>query len=153
MQPRGAGPRAERTRLPVVAALVAMLACGSSGPVATVHTQRGPVRVALEVVADDASRARGLMYRDRLDDGHGMLFVFDDEAERSFWMKNTVIPLDMIFIGADRTIVGVYPNATPLTLTPRSVGRPSKWVLEVAGGYAARAGIETGNRVDLDGMR
>ena len=141
MQPRAA-----------VAGLAMLLACSKAGPVATVHTARGPVRVTLEVVADDATRQRGLMYRDRLADGHGMLFVFDAETEHAFWMKNTVIPLDMIFIGADRTIVGVHPNATPLTLTPRSVGRPSKWVLEVAGGYAARASIEKGNRIDLDGV-
>jgi len=145
MQPRAA-------RHAIAAALVALLACGSSGPVATVQTARGPVRVTLEVVADDASRSRGLMYRDRLADGHGMLFVFDDEVDRSFWMKNTLIPLDMIFIGADRTIVGVRANTTPLSLAPVSVGRPSKWVLEVAGGYAARAGITPGSRIDLDGV-
>ena len=81
------------------------------------------------------------MYRERLDDGDGMLFVFDDVADRSFWMKNTLIPLDMIFIGPDQTIVGVKANTTPLSLAPVSVGRPSKWVLEVAGGYAARAGM------------
>lgn len=136
----------------VVAGLLLLLACTRPGPVATVHTARGPVRVTLEVAADDATRQRGLMYRDRLADGHGMLFVFDAETEHSFWMKNTVIPLDMIFIGADRTVVGVQANTKPLSLAPLSVGRPSKWVLEVAGGYAARAGIEAGNRVDLDGV-
>ena len=142
MQPRAA-----------VAALVMLLACTKAGPVATVHTVRGPVRVSLEVAADDATRERGLMYRNHLADGHGMLFVFDAETEHAFWMKNTVIPLDMIFIGANQTIVGVKANTTPLSLAPQSVGRPSKWVLEVAGGFAARAGIETGNRIDLDGVR
>ena len=135
------------------AAFAAALAgCGHSGPVATVHTERGPVPVTVEIVADDASRTRGLMYRERLDDGHGMLFVFDDETDRSFWMKNTLIPLDIIFIGGDRTIVGVRANTTPLSLARVSVGRPSKWVLEVAGGYAARAGIATGNRVELPSL-
>ena len=124
-------------------------ACAASAPVATIDTARGPVAITLEVVADDASRARGLMYRDRLPDGHGMLFVFDDESDHAFWMKNTLIPLDMIFIGSDRRIAGVHANATPLSLAPVSVGRPSRWVLEVAGGYAARAGIAVGDRVDL----
>jgi uncharacterized membrane protein (UPF0127 family) len=136
-----------------LAALALLVACASSGPVATVHTARGPIQVSLEVAADDPTRTRGLMYRDRLADGHGMLFVFDDVTDHSFWMKNTVIPLDMIFIGTDRSIVGIHPNATPLSLAPISVGRPSKWVLEVAGGYAGRAGMAAGDRVDLDRLR
>jgi len=78
-----------------------------------------------------------------------MLFVFDDVSDRSFWMKNTLIPLDMIFIGADGTIVGMKTNTPPLSLAPQSVGKPSKWVIEVAGGYAARAGIATGDKVEL----
>ena len=141
-------PRATLAALLVVVAL----ACAPSGPVATVTTARGPVAITLEVAADDATRTKGLMYRERLADGHGMLFVFDKEQEHSFWMKNTLIPLDMIFIGADGRIVGVHPNATPLSLTPISVGRPSKWVLEVAGGYAGRAGITPGDRVAYAGV-
>ncbi len=140
-----------RTTLAVLIAALAT-ACGSSGPVARIATQRGSVTIALEVAKDDAARTRGLMYRDRLPDGHGMLFVFDAETDHAFWMKNTVIPLDMIFIGADGRIVGVHENATPLSLSPISVGRPSKWVLEVAGGYAARAGIVTGDQVGFDGV-
>jgi uncharacterized membrane protein (UPF0127 family) len=130
-------------------AMTLVHACATSAPVATIGTARGPVAITLEVVADDASRARGLMYRDRLPDGHGMLFVFDEESDHAFWMKNTLIPLDMIFIGSDRRVAGVHANATPLSLAPVSVGRPSRWVLEVAGGYAARAGIAVGDRVDL----
>jgi uncharacterized membrane protein (UPF0127 family) len=139
MQPRG-----------VVLALVLALACTPSGPVATIHTQRGPVPVSLEVAADDVTRTRGLMYRDRLADGHGMLFVFDADTDHSFWMKNTVIPLDMIFIGGDRRVVGIHADATPLSLVPISVGHPSRWVLEVAGGYAGRAGIAAGDAVDFE---
>lgn len=133
----------------IVLALVATLACGRSGPVATVHGARGPVPISVEIVADDASRARGLMYRDRLADGHGMLFVFDETSDHSFWMKNTLIPLDMIFIGDDRRIAGIHAGATPLSLKPITVGRPSRWVLEVPAGYAARAGIATGDAIDL----
>jgi hypothetical protein len=59
----------------------------------------------------------------------------------------------MVFIGADQVVVGVHANATPLALEPISVGRPSKWVLEVAGGYAGRAGIATGDRIDLASIR
>ena len=132
-------------------AFVALSACraATSAPTAVFQTAKGPVRVSLEIVADDASRTRGLMYRNSLDDGHGMLFVFDDEVDRSFWMKNTLIPLDIIFIGSDGTIVGMKTNTTPLSLAPQSVGKPSKWVIEVAGGYAARAGIATGDKVEI----
>jgi uncharacterized membrane protein (UPF0127 family) len=133
----------------LVLTLAFVLSC-SREPVAIVHTARGPVRISLEVVADDASRTRGLMYRSQLADGHGMLFVFDQEQEHSFWMKNTVIPLDMIFIAADRRIVGIHPNAVPLDLTPISVGQPSKWVLEVAGGYTARSAITPGNEIEFE---
>jgi uncharacterized membrane protein (UPF0127 family) len=137
------------------AALVALfcaLACAPSGPTATVATGSGPVRVTLEVAADDATRTRGLMYRNHLDDGHGMLFVFEEEVEHPFWMRNTVIPLDMIFIGADQQIVGIKANTTPLSLAQVTVGRPSKWVLEVAGGYAARAGMAAGDKIEFDGV-
>ena len=129
-----------------------LLACRPSGPVATVHTGRGDVRVALELATTDATRERGLMYSEHLDDGRGMLFVFDDEGDHSFWMKNTLIPLDMVFIGGDGHVVGVHANAMPLSEVPISVGRRSRWVLEVAGGYAARAGIAVGDRVDLAGV-
>lgn len=132
-----------------LAALVLALACTAPGPTATVHTKGGQVPVTLEVAADDATRQRGLMYRDKLADGHGMLFVFDDETERTFWMKNTIIPLDMIFIGSDGRIVGILVNTTPLSTTPVGVGRPSKYVLEVAGGYSTRAGMAAGDRIDL----
>jgi uncharacterized membrane protein (UPF0127 family) len=129
---------------------LALVACRSDpASVAVVQTAKGPVQVSLEIVSDDASRARGLMYRNSLDDGHGMLFVFDDESDRAFWMKNTVIPLDMIFIGGDGKIVGVRTNTTPLSLAPLSVGKPSRWVLEVAGGYTGRAGIAAGDKVEL----
>jgi uncharacterized membrane protein (UPF0127 family) len=142
----------QRAARGAVAVALAVGACGPSGPAAVVHTARGPVTVALEVAHDDATRTRGLMYRDRLPDAHGMLFVFDEVSDHMFWMKNTVIPLDMIFIGSDGRVVGVHENATPLSLSRISVGRPSKWVLEVAGGYAGRAGIATGDAVELVGI-
>ncbi len=152
MQPHAARRRAVAWGAWLVAfAVLAACRATTSAPTAVVQTAKGPVRVALEIVSDDASRARGLMYRNSLADGYGMLFVFDDESDRSFWMKNTLIPLDMIFIGRDGTIVGMKTNTTPLSLAPLSVGKPSKWVLEVAGGYTGRAGIATGDRIELPG--
>jgi uncharacterized membrane protein (UPF0127 family) len=150
MQPHATRRRTGGWRLWLVAfAVLAACRTATSAPTAVVQTAKGPVRVSLEVVSDDASRARGLMYRNHLDDGHGMLFVFDDESVRSFWMKNTLIPLDMIFIGGDGRIVGMKTDTTPLSLAPLSVGKPSKWVIEVPGGYAGRAGIATGDLVEV----
>ena len=89
------------------------------------------------------------MYRTSLADGHGMLFVFAEDSDHQFWMKNTLIPLDMLFIATDGRIVGIEREATPLTTTPRGVGAPSRFVLEVPGGYAARRGIAPGDRVEF----
>ena len=137
-----------------VAVLLALFgACThDAGPVAHVVTARGTVDVALEVVSTPDAMERGLMYRTALADGHGMLFVFTEDSDHSFWMKNTLIPLDMLFIATDGRIVGIHPNAKPLSLASISIGRPSRYVLEVAGGWAARHGVAAGDRVALDGV-
>ena len=123
-----------------------------TGPNARIHATRGPVDVALEVANTPATLQRGLMFRQSLADGHGMLFVFDQDSDHEFWMKNTYISLDLIYIAADGQIVGIHPNATPLSEAGISVGRPSRYVLEVPGGYAARQGIAAGDRVELSGL-
>src|SRR4051812_23652406 len=78
--------------------------------------------VDTEVAVAPADRERGLMNRRTMKEDAGMIFVFDDERVQTFWMKNTLIPLDMIFIGSDGVIVGIVANAEPETLTRRSVG-------------------------------
>jgi len=108
--------------------------------------------VSLEVAATPAERERGLMYRSSLAEGRGMLFVFDEDGNHGFWMKNTLIPLDMLFIARDGTVVGVHANATPLSTANISVGKSSRYVLEVPGGWAARHGIAAGARVELRGV-
>ncbi len=133
-----------------IAALLLAVACARETlPVARIHRPNGVVEVAVEVVSTPEALARGLMYRTELADGRGMLFVFPDESDRRFWMKNTLIPLDMIFIGADGTIVGIHRDATPLSTATVGVGRPSRYVLEVPGGWAARSGVAPGQRVEL----
>jgi uncharacterized membrane protein (UPF0127 family) len=117
-----------------------------------IRTAHGPVAVTVEVAATEAARERGLMYRTALAEGTGMLFVFPAAAEHAFWMKNTLIPLDMIFIADDRRIVGVHADAVPLSTAPISVGAPSRYVLEVPGGFAARRGIAVGDVVELAGV-
>jgi len=120
--------------------------------VAHIHGAGAVVEVALEIADTAEKRQQGLMYRSALADGHGMLFVFEADADHQFWMKNTAISLDLIFIDRDRRIVGIRPEATPFSLAPIRAGVPSRWVLEVPGGFAARRGIAVGNRVDLRGV-
>jgi uncharacterized membrane protein (UPF0127 family) len=137
-----------------LAALLVAAACGgSSRPVALIASPGGTVEVALEVADTPERQQRGLMYRSALADGHGMLFVFDEDVDHTFWMKNTLIPLDLLFIGADGRVVGVHAEATPLSTASIAVGTPSRFVLEVPGGYAARHGIASGARVEFRGVR
>ena len=110
------------------------------------------MRVGLEVVDTPAARERGLMYRSSMPEDHGMLFVFPDDVVRSFWMKNTLIPLDMLFIDAEGRIVGIHADAVPLTTTPRSAGVASRYVLETNGGWAGRHGVRAGDRVEFHGV-
>jgi len=112
----------------------------------------GAHNVDVEVAATPSSRERGLMWRTSLADGQGMIFLFPRAYVQSFWMKNTLIPLDMLFISPDRTIVGIVENAEPKTLSPRGVPFASSIVLEVPGGWCARMGIQAGSRIDLEGL-
>jgi len=136
----------------LLALAAACAACGDGAPAAVIQTTHGPVRVALEVAATPEAQRQGLMYRTSLPDDHGMLFLFPADADHEFWMKNTLIPLDMLFITADGRIAGIRENTTPLSTVPLGIGRPSRHVLEVPGGYAARRGIAAGNRVELHGV-
>ncbi len=109
--------------------------------------------VEVEVAANDPMRTRGLMWRRELPGGKGMLFIFPGPEEvRSFWMRNTLIPLDMLFIDGDGLVVGIVENAEPRTLGSRSVGRPSKYVLEVPGGWTREKGIRPGSTVQFHGL-
>ena len=112
--------------------------------IVTFLTTAGEVPVGVEVADNPASRARGLMYRQSLEPNSGMVFVFQTEAEHTFWMKNTYILLDMIFVNAEKKVVGVVANAEPLTEDARTVGVPSKYVVEVNGGFAAVHGVVAG---------
>ena len=108
--------------------------------------------VEVEVCANGISRSRGMMWRTELAPGKGMLFIFTAEQPLSFWMKNTLIPLDMIFISKQLKVTGVVMDAEPKTLSSRGVGTPSLYVLEVPGGWAKKVGIEVGNEVRMDGI-
>ena len=116
------------------------------------ETVRGPWVVKVEIAGDDASRTRGLMFRRSLQPDHGMLFVFPSSEEHSFWMHNTDLALDMIFLDEGRSVVGVVANAAPRTDTARTVGKPSRYVVEVAGGEAAAHAVGPGTRAVFIGI-
>ncbi len=109
----------------------------------------GSLHVKVELARSDPDRQRGLMWRRSLEPGRGMLFLFEQPQPLKFWMKNTYIPLDMIFLSGDRRIVGIEENAEPLTTQPRGPDAPSQFVLEVPGGWARAHGVEPGMAVEF----
>jgi len=100
--------------------------------------------VEAQVAVSQAEQAKGLMFRRHLPQGEGMLFVYDQDQELGFYMANCFISLDMIFMDGANKVVGILANARPGDETVRSIGRPSRYVLEVNGGFAARHGIGIG---------
>lgn len=105
----------------------------------------------VEVARTPEEQAQGLMFRERLGPNEGMIFPFPSPRPASFWMKNTLIPLDMIFVRADGTIARIAANTVPQSLDPVSVGEPVAAVLEIAGGRSAELGIAEGARVSWPG--
>lgn len=122
------------------------------GTVVFVPNGASEARVTAEVASTDGARQKGLMCRTTMADQDGMLFLFDEEDMQSFWMKNTYLPLDIIFVRHDMTVAGVSANAEPLTLSPRAVPVPSQFVVEVNAGWAARHGITAGTKVRFEGV-
>jgi uncharacterized membrane protein (UPF0127 family) len=138
----------------IVALLLLLLgnltAC-EAHPKVTIVTQEGrEIAFQVEIADTPAKRERGLQYRKDLAHDRGMIFLFPTESPQSFWMKNTPIPLDMIFIDRERRIVGIVEETLPFSLDSRSVGTPSQFVLEINGGLSKRHGIKAGDTVRFD---
>lgn len=131
-----------------------MLATGCQAePKVTITTRDGkPVSFIVEIADTPSKREMGLMYRKEMAADRGMIFIFSQESPQSFWMKNTPLPLDMIFINADKEIVGIVERAVPFSLDPRGVSTPSQFVLEINGGLAQKHGIRAGDRVGFEGI-
>lgn len=129
-------------------ALVALAGC-THGPRVVLHATGGAATVSVEIVNTPALRERGLMYRNELGANAGMLFLFPQDEDLQFWMKNTPLPLDMVFIDAAGTVVGMVTNARPFSTQARGIGKPSRYVLEVHAGFCAQHGIAAGDRVDF----
>lgn len=115
-----------------------------SEEVAEFRWDGGGARFAIEIADDAAERERGLMFRESLATGAGMLFIYEHPQKVAFWMKNTLIPLDMIFIGADGRVNQVHANAVPGDQTGIPGPDETLMVLEINGGLAGRLGLEEG---------
>ena len=154
-----------------VAALAALLIACSTQPAAeaspkveqaaSVHPISGlqiiPLKIAtgkgshafrVEVAATQEAQTRGLMFRQEVGPDEGMIFPSQVPQQRNFWMRNTPIPLDIIFVGADRRIVNIAANATPYSLDSIPSDGPVIMVLEIAGGRAAELGVGPGDKVE-----
>ena len=110
-------------------------------------TKSGVRSFTVELAITSEELSRGLMFRKELPEGRGMLFDFKEDRPIMMWMKNTPLPLDMIFIGSDGTITRIAENTTPFSERTIPSGRPARAVLEVIGGSARKLGIAPGDRV------
>jgi uncharacterized membrane protein (UPF0127 family) len=125
----------------------AMVAPALPVTVITIDTHKGSKSFTVELASDHASQERGLMYRRTLAPNAGMLFDFHTSAKVGFWMKNTVLPLDILFIRANGTISTIKQNATPYSTTIIRSTEPIRAVLEINGGRVHNLGIQPGDRV------
>jgi uncharacterized membrane protein (UPF0127 family) len=107
----------------------------------------------VEIAETEETRERGLMFRRSMAEDHGMIFAFDRPRHNQFWMHNTCIPLDMLFIAEDGTIVGIEENVPTMDDSTFEVGCPSSFVLELNAGTTRKHGIAAGQKVHLDGVR
>ena len=131
----------------LVAALVFGAAAANAEPL-VIHAGGSAYQFEVEVVTTPETRAQGLMFRKAMPTNAGMLFIYPGEQAVSFWMKNTLIPLDMLFLKADGSIARIAHNAVPLDETPIPSNAAVKAVLEVNGGTAATLGIKEGDKVE-----
>jgi uncharacterized membrane protein (UPF0127 family) len=121
-------------------------------PVAPVTVTVGTGRVTVELADNVETIRRGLMHRTLLAPDAGMLFLMGSERDHAFWMKDTSIALDIIFIGHDHRVVGVLRDMVPMSERGRRVGAPSSYVLEVNAGWAAAHHVAVGAVVELDNL-
>jgi hypothetical protein len=103
--------------------------------------------INIEIADNDAERTQGLMWRRYMPEDDGMLFIFSTQEPLTFWMKNTYIPLDIIFADRNGKIVSIYQDATPLSEAPIPSGAPAKYAVEVNGGFCATYGINSGDKI------
>jgi uncharacterized protein len=140
--------------LPLLPLLLLILATGcaergSGTALRTVDMQIGSQQYKLEVADTEAARRRGLMERDSMPANHGMLFVFKDERELNFWMKNTRFPLEILYLDAGGQIVSIHEMKPYDTRTNHTSARPAKYAIELNVGQVARAGVKAGDVLEI----
>ena len=148
---QGLAPVIRRAAVMMALATVALplAACSDEGKL-VLHSSTGDYTFNVEVVDTPESRAQGLMYVQELADDAGMLFDFKEEREVSFWMRNTFIPLDMIFVGADGVVRNIHVNARPHDVTGIPSEGPVQFVLEIPGGRSVEIGLQPGDTMEHD---
>ncbi|NOX66756.1 MAG: DUF192 domain-containing protein [Chlorobi bacterium] len=104
-------------------------------------------KIDIEIAEDDNSRTQGLMYREKMKQNQGMLFIFPYETMQSFWMKNTIIPLDIIFVNGNNEIVTIRKNTVPFDTGHYASTKPAQFVIEVDAGYTDSLGIKIGDKI------
>lgn len=131
--------------------LLFLFSCSRSLPSVTIQTASTVVPVSAEIADNLEEQRVGLMYRTSLEENHGMLFVFSDEQQRIFWMKNTKIPLDIIFIDENGTVVDIKENFQPCVADPceRYTSEPAQYALEVNAGFVEENGVVVGDGVEI----
>ncbi len=135
-----------------VLALVMTCASGLASAQLQPYVNLKGKRFNVEVADTDASRERGLMFREHMEANHGMLFAFPQELPQAFWMKNTKIPLDILFFDHSGKLVALHQDVPPCTADPCPVypsNAPALYVLELNGGMAAKLGVKPGDRLDI----
>ncbi|MFC1685530.1 DUF192 domain-containing protein [Nanoarchaeota archaeon] len=116
-----------------------------------INTDSGEHVFSVEIADNDRERAKGLMYREEMNLDKGMLFVYEDEEIRSFWMKNTLIPLDIIFIDSDLSVVDIKEDVLPCEEVCEGYMslKPAKYVLEINAGLSKEMGLDIGANIEL----
>lgn len=146
---QGFAPVLRRAAVVMAIAMVALplAACSDEGRL-VLHTATGDYGFNVEVVDTPEGRAKGLMFVQELADDAGMLFDFKEEREVSFWMRNTFIPLDMVFVGSDGVVKTIHVNARPHDVTSIPSEVPVQFVLEIPGGRSVEIGLEPGDTME-----
>ncbi len=140
-------PKARFVQLLMAFGMVFLVAACANQPDLIVKTAKGDFTFEVELADTPQLRAQGLMFRQELAPDKGMLFDFQEEREVAFWMRNTFIPLDMIFIAADGTVMNIHENARPQDETSIPSRFPVRFVLEIPGGRSAEIGLEVGDKI------
>ncbi len=140
-----------RSLHPILLCLL-LIGCRRPAPTASglpvVNMLIGQKTFVLEVANNEEARERGLMRRDKMDPDRGMIFVFVDSAPRGFYMKNTRIPLDIVFVGEDERVISIK-QMQPYDLSTTPSDGPAKWAIELNQGAAAKAGLKVGDNVKI----